>query len=219
MQALALSGDGNYYFIEHPSDLPRIFAAELSGLNNTFARTVSLGFETDNGVKVLDVLNDIARNEHGRLMLPNLMFGGTLEVLVKLSLPKGQSLEALRVRLAYSPANGAQRQVKRETLQLRGVSDAEYRSQTAHPSVLEALALLEVARAKVEMVKKLDQGEDNDAANLLQAQSAALAAAPASPKILKEMAVIEDLKRELTQDRTVTRKRASSQVYEKQRGY
>jgi Ca-activated chloride channel homolog len=219
MQALALAGDGNYYFIEHPSDLPRIFAAELSGLNNTFARTVSLGFETDNGVKVLDVLNDIASNQHGRLMLPNLMFGSTLEVLVKLFLPAGQSLEALRVRLAFTPANGAQRQVKRETLNLKGASDAEYRRQTAHPSVLEALALLEVARAKVEMVKKLDQGEDNDAANLLQAQSAALAAAPASPKILKEMAVIEDLKRELTQDRTVTRKRASSQVYEKQRGY
>jgi Ca-activated chloride channel homolog len=219
MQSIAQAGDGNYYFIEHPSDLPRIFAAELSGLNNTFARTVSLGFETNNGVKVLDVLNDIATNQHGRLMLPNLMFGGTLEVLVKLSLPAGQSLEALRVRLAFTPANGAQRQVKRETLHLKGVSDAEYRRQTAHPSVLEALALLEVARAKVEMVKKLDQGQDSDAASLLQAQSAALAAAPASPKILKEMAVIEDLKRELTQDRTVTRKRASSQVYEKQRGY
>jgi Ca-activated chloride channel homolog len=219
MQSIAQAGDGNYYFIEHPSDLPRIFASELSGLNNTFARTVSLGFETDNGVKVLDVLNDIATNQHGRLMLPNLMFGSTLEVLVKLRLPTGQNLEALRVRLAFSPANGAERQVKRETLHLKGVSDAEYRAQVAHPSVLEALALLEVARAKVEMVKKLDQGQDSDAASLLQAQTAALAAAPASPKILKEMAVIEDLKRELTQDRTVTRKRANSQVYEKQRGY
>jgi Ca-activated chloride channel homolog len=219
MQALAQAGDGNYYFIEHPNDLPRIFAAELSGLNNTFGRTVSLGLETDHGVKVLDVLNDLNRNEHGRLMLPNLMFGSTLEILVKLALPAGQSLEALRIRLAFTPADGSERQVKRESLKLTCVNDAAYRSQNTHPDVLEALALLEVARAKVEMVKNLDRGDDAAAAGVLQAQSAVLAAAPASPKIQKEMETLEELRRELSQDRSVTRKRASSQVYEKQRGY
>ena len=219
MQSLAQAGDGNYYFIEHPNDLPRIFAAELTGLNNTFARTVSLGLETDNGVKVLDVLNDLSRNEHGRLMLPNLMFGSMLEVLVKLHLPAGQSLEALRVRLAYTPANGSQRTVTRETLNIASVDDATYRSLNAHPDVLEALALFEVARAKVEMIQKLDQGDDNAVKDLLQTQAATLAAAPASARVRKEQVALEELKADFGKDRAVTRKKAGSQAYEKQRGY
>ena len=219
MQSLAQAGDGNYYFIEHPNDLPRIFAAELTGLNNTFARTVSLGLETDNGVKVLDVLNDLSRNEHGRLMLPNLMFGSMLEVLVKLHLPAEQSLEALRVRLAYTPANGSQRTVTRETLNIASVDDATYRSLNAHPDVLEALALFEVARAKVEMIQKLDQGDDNAVKDLLQTQAATLAAAPASARVRKEQVALEELKADFGKDRAVTRKKAGSQAYEKQRGY
>ena len=219
MQSLAQAGDGNYYFIEHPNDLPRIFAAELTGLNNTFARTVSLGLETDNGVKVLDVLNDLSRNEHGRLMLPNLMFGSMLEVLVKLHLPAGQNLEALRVRLAYTPANGSQRTVTRETLNIASVDDATYRSLNAHPDVLEALALFEVARAKVEMIQKLDQGDDNAVKDLLQTQAATLAAAPASARVRKEQVALEELKADFGKDRAVTRKKAGYQAYEKQRGY
>ena len=219
MQTLAQAGDGNYYFIEHPNDLPRIFGAELTGLNNTFARTVSLGLETNKGVKVLDVLNDLTRNENGRLMLPNLMFDSTLEVMVKLNLPAGQKLEALRVRLAYTPANGNERTVTRETLNITSTDDATYRNLNAHPDVLEALALFEVARAKLEMIQKLDQGDDSAVAGLLQTQAATLAAAPASARVRKEQAALEELKADFGKDRAVTRKKAGSQAYEKQRGY
>ncbi len=218
MQAIAQAGDGNYYFIEHPNDLPRIFAAELSGLNNTFARTVSLGLETQNGVKILDVLNDIPRNQNGRLMLPNLMFDGTLEVLVKLEIPAGLNLEALRLRLAYSPATGNDRIVTRETLHLSSVTDNEYRNLHADERVLEGLALFEVARAKIEMMKKLDAGDDTAVAGLLQQQTTTLAAAPASAKVREEMASIQELTQDLRNNRTVMRKKAGAQAYEKQRG-
>ena len=219
MQAIAQSGDGNYHFIEHPSQLPHLFAAELAGLKNTFARTVSLGLEVGGGVEVLDVLNDLPRNDHGRLLLPNLMHGSTLEVLVKLRLPAAGNLEALRVRLAYTPADGAERSVQREAIHVSGTDDATYRAQSAHPDVLEARALFEVARAKSEIIAQLDRGDDAAAGAVLSAQSAMLAAAPASPRILREMDFLEGLTSELSKDRAVTRKRASAQRYEKQRGY
>jgi Ca-activated chloride channel homolog len=225
MQQIAMAGDGNYHFIEHPSQLPHLFASELAGLKNTFARSVSLGLETTTGVDVLDVLNDAQRNEHGRLLLPNLMHGTTLEVLVKLRLPRAaQTLEALRVRLAFTPTDGKERPVQgeivqREALHLPATDDASYRAQSADPRVLEALALLEVARAKAEVVAQLDRGDAVAAGATLNAQSAMLAAAPASPKIAKEMEALEELKQDLTRDRAVTRKRASAQRYEKQRGY
>lgn len=221
MQAIATAGDGNYYFIEHPTALPQIFAGELSGLKNSFARTVSLGLEMGHGVQVLDVLNDAPRNPQGRLMLPNLLYGRALEVLVKLSLP-GQSdsnpLEVLRVRLAYTPSSGGSRTVQRETLHLHAVSDAAYRALSAHPSVLEALALLESSRAKAEMIARLDRGDKAGTAALIGSQYAVLSAAPASPKIQQEMQALEELKSDLERDASVMRKRASSQRYEKQRG-
>jgi Ca-activated chloride channel family protein len=222
MQAIAQSGDGNYHFIEHPNALPHIFATELQGLKNTFARTVSLGLEGANGVQVLDVLNDAPRNSHGRLMLPNLLYGQTLEVLVKLRLPAHEGtnpLEALRVRLAYTPASGATRTVQHERLSTHAVSDREYRAQTAHEDVLEALALFETARAKAEMIASLDRGDAEGTAALIAGQSAALAAAPASARVMKEMAALEELKADLERDQAVMRKRAAAQRYEKQRGY
>ena len=221
MQAIATAGDGNYHFIEHPTALPHIFAGELAGLKNSFARTVSLGLETGHGVQVLDVLNDAPRNPQGRLMLPNLMFDATLEVLVKLSLPAhsdSNPLEALRVRLAYTPSSGGSRTVQREALHLHAVSDATYRALSAHPSVLEALALLESSRAKAEMIARLDRGDKAGTAALIGSQYAVLSAAPASPKIQQEMQALEELKSDLERDGSVMRKRASSQRYEKQRG-
>jgi Ca-activated chloride channel homolog len=219
MQAIAQSGDGNYHFIEHPSQLPHLFAAELAGLKNTFGRTVSLGLEVSGGVEVLDVLNDLPHNEHERLLLPNLMHGSSLEVLVKLRLPAAGNLEALRVRLAFSPADGTERTVQREALTMSGSDDATYRAQRAHPEVLEAQALFEVARAKSEIITQLDRGDDAAAGAVLGAQAAILSAAPASPRIQREMDALEELRSDLSKDRAVTRKRAGAQRYEKQRGY
>lgn len=236
MQAIALSGDGNYHFIEHPSQLPHLFAAELAGLKNTFAQNVTLGLEVSGGVKVLDVLNDAPRNEKGQWVLPNLLHGATLEILVKLELPavassqtletqtletqtlETQTLEVLRVRLEYSPAVGGVPVVQREAISLLAVEDAAYREQKSDPRVLESLALLEVARAKAEVVAMLDRGQDAAIPAYVQQYSTLLAAAPATPKIAQEIAALEGLNRDLTQDRTITRKRANAQRYEKQRG-
>ena len=173
-------------------------------------------------MQVLDVLNDAPRNPQGRLMLPNLMYGATLEVLVKLSLPAHSAanpLEVLRVRLAYTPSSGGTRTVQREALHLHTVSDTAYRALSANPAVLEALALLESSRAKAKMIVRLDRGDKEGTAALIGSQYAALAAAPASPKVMREMEALEGLRSDLERDASVMRKRASSQRYEKQRGY
>ena len=63
-----------------------------------------------------------------------------------------------------------------------------------------------------------DRGDKEGTAVLIGSQYAALAAAPASPKITQEMDALEELKSDLSRDASVMRKRASSQRYEKQRG-
>src|SRR5262249_5766614 len=73
LEAMALAGDGNYYYIESPQQLPDIFQTELKGLMATFGKTVSLGVEQQDGVTVADLLNDLDRLPNGRYKLPNLV--------------------------------------------------------------------------------------------------------------------------------------------------
>ena len=87
MEAMATSGDGNYYYIEDPRQLPDIFQTELQGLMATSGQKVSLGLEPQNGVTVSDVLNDLEKDESGRLMLSNLVAGNPISVVVRLNVP------------------------------------------------------------------------------------------------------------------------------------
>src|SRR4028119_931746 len=87
LEAMAKSGDGNYYFIEGAAQLPAIFETEFQGLMATVGHTVSLGIEPQGGVEVADVLNELERNSYGRLLLSNLIAGNALQVVVRLSIP------------------------------------------------------------------------------------------------------------------------------------
>src|SRR5262245_58598548 len=87
LEAMAQSGDGNYYYIESPKQLADIFQTELQGLMATFGNKVSLGVQPQGDVTVADVLNDLDRLPTGRLKLPNLIAGMPVLVLVRLSVP------------------------------------------------------------------------------------------------------------------------------------
>ncbi|HWG83947.1 MAG TPA: VWA domain-containing protein, partial [Deinococcales bacterium] len=122
LEAMARSGDGNYAFIESPSQLPEIFARELSGLLATTGRSVSLGLEPQAGAAVLDVLNDLDRTQFGRFKLPNLVSGNPLDVVLRLRVPASHGGECLRVRLAWDDPKGSGRRTLRAALSLPRVN-------------------------------------------------------------------------------------------------
>src|SRR5262249_19875682 len=111
LEAMAQSGDGNYYYIESPKQLADIFQTELQGLMATFGNKVSLGVHPQGDVTVADVLNDLDRLPTGRLKLPNLIAGMPVLVLVRLSVPPmtGER-ELCRFRLAWDAPKEAGRQ-------------------------------------------------------------------------------------------------------------
>jgi|GEM_PF-5617545 len=99
---MARSGDGNFFHIESPDQLPEIFETELSGLSATLGQRVSLGVEPQSGVKVMNVLNDLDQTNTKRYKLPNLVVGSPINVVVRLQIPAlSQSAELLKVRLAW----------------------------------------------------------------------------------------------------------------------
>ncbi len=57
MQAIAENGGGNYYYIEHPTQMARIFEQELQTLFTTVAKDVTFRFEPSQGIKKVDVVS------------------------------------------------------------------------------------------------------------------------------------------------------------------
>lgn len=58
MEAISDAGDGTYFFIEHPNQLPTFFEAELSGVNQLVATAGRLGFLPAPGCTLLELVTD-----------------------------------------------------------------------------------------------------------------------------------------------------------------
>ena len=196
LEAMARAGDGNYYFIESPGQLPSLFAAELRGLLATLGRSVSLGLEPGPGVEILEVYNDPARNSYGRLLLPNLLAGSapvevTLRVRVPADFDAGRSV--CRCRLAWDDPKGGARQTLREKLRLPLLAPVEVDVLPEDADTATAVALLQAAREKRRAVEALERG-DREAYRVSSASARVLAkSAPLSAPAAAEMADLDKL--------------------------
>jgi Ca-activated chloride channel family protein len=217
MEAMARSGDGNYYYIQSPDQLPTIFQAELRGLMTTVGTRVSLGLTGVGEVLVQDVMNDFDRTPGGRHKLPNLLMGTPIEAVIRLRVPamSGEN-ELLTVRLAWDDPRQAERQFQLASLRLPAVPGAELDPMEENAEVLRQVAVLMAARARQEAVAAMDRGDREYAQQTLRSASMAMAAAPAAPMMLAEMEALADLSQDLEEgDVKKARKKATFQAYSK----
>jgi Ca-activated chloride channel family protein len=217
---MATAGDGNFEHIETASSLPTFFESELQGLTRTSGRTVSLGLEPnpEYGAQVLDVLNDLAKNNLGRYQLGNLVEGQPVNVVVKmkLSVPAQSEvpLGVTRVRLAWTGLDGVRRKVRAQ-LDLPVLSQAEYDALPEDPEVVEAALLLSMAQRQRLAIEAMDQGDRAGARNYFSdvvgiAQSVPSPSAEMSASLLES----QELQRlYLEGDELMARKRAVSQSH------
>lgn len=215
LEGMARSGDGNFFHIDSPDQLPEIFAVELQGLVGTVGHSVELTLTSLQGATINDVLNDLARTPAGALKLPNLTVGNPLNIVLRLRTPAlttGTNL--LQVKLAWqAPHQTAIRYVE-NTLYLNVVSPEQMSDFPANPDVEAQVALLMAARARQEAVKLADSGDWASAASTLRTSSAMLATIAPSPAIASELSAVDKLATDFeTGEKSVARKRAKSQAY------
>lgn len=216
LEAMARSGDGNFYHIESPQQLPSIFQAELQGLMATLGQQVSLGIEPQSGVVVADVLNDLDRTSYGRLKLPNLVVGNPILIVVRLKLPAiHQATDLCHFRLAWNDPNQPGRQVLRATLRLPVMPAAQLADIPLHPEVQQQIALLMAARARVEAIHHLDLGDSLGASqSLMAARELMLSAAPPTLGTQVELERLAELNEEIEAGELgSSRKKARFQSY------
>ncbi|GAB4238929.1 MAG: hypothetical protein Kow00121_65730 [Elainellaceae cyanobacterium] len=220
LEAMARSGDGNFYHIESPQQLPAIFQAELHGLMATCGQKVSLGIEPQTDVTVVDVLNDLDKTSYGRLKLPNLIVGNSIYIVVRLRVPAmSRESDLCGFRLAWDDPNQAGRQSLRVMLRLPVVKTSQLPDFPPNAEVQEQIALLMAARAKAEVERSLDRGDLSAAQQSIQAARVMMAAAPMFSEVSQqEIDLLADLEADLSRgDIARSRKKSFAQRYSRQR--
>ena len=215
LAAMAASGDGNFFHIESADQLADIFETELSGLAATVGQRVSLGVEPQNGVKVLDVLNDFELTNTQRYKLPNLAVGSPINVVVRLQIPAlPQATELFTVRLAWDDRHQAGRQTLRSGLELPLVSPEQFSAFPADETVQPPVALLMAARARAEAIAFSDRGDLRSAQAALSDARSGFAGLSPSPAMAAEQAALQDLETDYAAGRSASaRKKAVSQRF------
>lgn len=194
LEAMARSGDGNYYYVEGPQQLPTIFLGELQGLMMTFGGAVTLGVEPQSGATVADVLNDFDRTPEGRLKLPNLVAGMPILVVVRLNVPAATGEgEICRFHLGWDDPKEPGRKEAAATLRLPTVGTAVWEALSPNFEVQERSALLLIARLKNKATRRLKQGDLEGAKHCLAEARRILADAPATAEVRAEAAALAQI--------------------------
>jgi Ca-activated chloride channel family protein len=220
MQGIALSGDGNYYFIQNPDQLPSIFNAELQGIMATIGQKVSLGINPFSPVELVDVFNDLEKTEYGRYKLPNLMAGNQVDVVLRLKIPPmTESAPLVKFRLAYDDNETQSRKISHHQLQLPVVNSAQLNNYPFNEEVKAKVAQLMASRAKEEAIRNLDRGDIvGTRERLEEAKEEMMASGVCFNMIAPEMAEMDDLLEDLDTGKSKSmRKKAQFQNYNKRR--
>lgn len=219
LEAMARSGDGNFYHIESPAQLPALFESELMGLSATLGRQVTLRLNPQNGTVIKDVLNDFDQAPDGDYKLPNLAIGSPIYVVVRLQLPAlSQAQDLCQVHLAWSDPNQPARQHLQAALSIPVVQAEQLSDFPANAEVQEQLALLMAARARKEAIECADRGDYAAADQALGQAQEMFAAMPASPAMMGEVSALGDLQADFSSGNLASaRKKALYQRYDLQR--
>ena len=170
---IAEAGEGNFYYIASPDNLPDIFRQELQGLLSITGQNLELRIQPVPGVEVLRVLgyeplwgNDV------RIGLPDIYSGDTKTILVELGVRSGsagkQSLGAIRFR--YDDVLNGLASVDYEITMDIEVSEDESLVDTLDLRVVQEVEIFETAQIKEEAITRADNGDYNGARELLDSQ-------------------------------------------------
>ncbi|GIW32503.1 MAG: hypothetical protein KatS3mg071_2677 [Meiothermus sp.] len=213
MTAMADAGEGNYYFIESPADLPRIFAQELAGLAGTLGTRVRLWLRPGDGSRAW-LFNDLEQDPSGAYVLPNLVAGIPLEFLLELEAPAGREA-SLRLELDWETPEGRRERLE-AALKLPVLGEAEFERLQPHPDVAAMTAKLEATRARQRAMEALADGDLEAARHALHRAAPMLASfGPALAAEAHELRLLLD---EIETAPQRARKTLSSQVYRDRKG-
>lgn len=185
LQGIADGGGGHFYFIDKPNQIPNYFQGELGELLTTLARELTLDLNLPPGVEV-DVLNNIQHEPLGhtlRLFLGDAYAGETRYLGLKVKLPAGVPGQEIKLSftLRYEDTRLRQSVKLEQSISFTVATAQACEAQAVDEDVLREAGRLEAEKAKIEALRKEQQGDIAGAQTALRRAGVVLNAAMPAP--------------------------------------
>ncbi len=168
MQAIAENGAGNYHYVEHPSQIARIFEEELSTLVRTTARDIKLRLRQSDGVKDLEVIS-VENATADDLAMGDMFAGETQTLMLRIEVDPGtrDDLDLGTLDIAYVDARDGSEQTRSVPLSVATTTDTA-RIETERDQEVEVeAALFKAERTHLEAIAAYEAGNTAKADDLL----------------------------------------------------
>lgn len=167
MQAVAENGGGRYYYIEHPTQMARVFQEELGSLFETTARDVEVKFSGTAVVRKVELVgyDDTNGTKDARRALDDVFEGEKRSVLLRLEIatPSSGHVDLGQVALSYKNAKSGAAGSITQDLAVDVTTDRAAVDKARNKEATAEAALAESDRVQKEQVKLYQAGKRDEA--------------------------------------------------------
>ncbi|MBU8901174.1 MAG: hypothetical protein KOO69_00395, partial [Victivallales bacterium] len=195
MTALSQNSDGNFYYVENSSDLPRIFSTELGSALKVAAKSIRLKIICPEGVIPQGILGHQCRiNGNSIEMNFNQVYGGhEKSLIIQVEVPAktaGSQMNIAQVEVNYQGLEDKYKHRVLSTVSAEFSADRKVVAKNLNLKVKAEVAIQQGAVLREEAVKQADKGDFEGAKKKLSKAVVILnqAAAVTGDKELKDQA-------------------------------
>lgn len=197
MSSIAISGNGNYYFLAEPHEIARVLSREMQALHQLYAKNLVIRVTGQNGSSVALGYNEGAQRTASGVALTLGDVGGSsaMQFVFPVTFRTGELGEIARVELEFDDATGLRRSVA-SSVEVRRTADLEAAQNSA---VTAVTARAEIQRSAAEVrtaMNELAAGNRSQAEGALRSTRARLSQAASvsdSPALDEEAAQLDAL--------------------------
>lgn len=175
---MAEAGNGSYYYVREPDEIPSVFASELQGLLSVVAQNIGLQVHGLSGCRATAVLGyEPAFDDTGMsLTLPDMFHDEQKLLAVEVDHPAlaAGEHEVLKIRLSYADAAHDLGAVSLEVTAKMSAGSAGDQPEGPDFEVLKIVELAKTAIAKDRSVEAIDRGDFESGRRALEERLTAL---------------------------------------------
>jgi Ca-activated chloride channel family protein len=167
METMSNQGQGNFYFIESPKEIPTIFASEFKELSAITAKEVELRFELPKGAACKVYGGYHTRKKGKQLVIPvgSMYSGKSQMVYLKVTMPAAADGEPLAIKASvYARGEEGQLLEAAGELAFPAMPKADLDKIVPNLPMMQRFSVLELAEAAQEALKMEREGRNAEAA-------------------------------------------------------
>jgi Ca-activated chloride channel homolog len=172
MEAIAEAGRGNYHYVKEASDLDRVIAEEMAGIQTTVATNVELRLTPAcAGVEIAEIHGYESKRDGDAFVVPmaDLASNDSRKLLVSLKVPAGKAghVGALHAALLYRDAKGTQVRTAQFDLGVEVSDDATAVNASVDSGVMAQALQLQAAKSMREAAQAYEKGDQAAAVRII----------------------------------------------------